>query len=270
MSDAVQSPISYDDEIKIGRAFAADMVNIAPAIANGYVGTTGYLVGGGQFAGLNHIVVADPNVSTDEVAEALALVESFEVPYVLGMPAAVASRVAALMAAHGLEPEHESPVLLLDDPQELAKYRDLPDVSCELVTAANYDAFEAMMVEIFDFPRYIFDLGWPDMFPLKTGRMPIRLAYVEGELAGVAQARVTDHMIGIYNIGVVERFRGRGLGRALTHASIADGLALGGRFAFLGASEMGYPLYKSMGFRDAGHRVGFAAKVASDVPAGND
>ena len=156
--------------------------------------------------------------------------------------------------------------MLLDDSALLANYRDLPDVSCDLVTEANYDDFKAIMIDVFEFPEYIFDLGWPEMFPVRSGRMPIRLAYVDGELAGVAQARVNDEAIGIYNVGVVDRFRGRGLGRALTHASIFDGLSLGGTYAFLGATEMGYPLYKSMGFRDAGARVGFSAKSADSSP----
>jgi ribosomal protein S18 acetylase RimI-like enzyme len=249
-----------EDVFTVGQAFVVDIVTIGPSVASGYIGTTGYLVGGQPYEGLNRISVADPDVSDHEFTEALTFVESFDVPFGVDMPAAAARRFTSVMAARGFEVAHESPVLLLDNPELLAKYRDPPGVSCELVTAANYGAFEAIMGEVFEFPQYIFDHGWPDMFPLKTGRMPIRLAYVDGELAGVAQARVNGDAIGVFNIGVVERFRGRGLGRALTHASIADGIALGGTFALLGATEMGYPLYKSMGFRDAGNRTAFAAK----------
>ena len=56
-------------------------------------------------------------------------------------------------------------------------------------------------------------------------------------------------VVGVYNIAVAPAARGRGLGRAITERVVADGIAAGADAAYLHASDLGRPLYESMGFR---------------------
>jgi ribosomal protein S18 acetylase RimI-like enzyme len=56
-------------------------------------------------------------------------------------------------------------------------------------------------------------------------------------------------MVGVYNLAVVPRARGYGLGRAMTERVMEDGFAAGAETAYLHSSAAGRPLYESMGFR---------------------
>ena len=59
------------------------------------------------------------------------------------------------------------------------------------------------------------------------------------EWAGVA---------GLYNVGTLPEFRGRGLGTLVSLAALEAGRGDGYRWGVLQASAMGEPLYRSMGF----------------------
>jgi ribosomal protein S18 acetylase RimI-like enzyme len=55
--------------------------------------------------------------------------------------------------------------------------------------------------------------------------------------------------VGIYAVGTARDHRRLGYGRAVTWAAIEAGVeAWGGTFAVLQSSEMGVPVYASMGF----------------------
>jgi ribosomal protein S18 acetylase RimI-like enzyme len=70
--------------------------------------------------------------------------------------------------------------------------------------------------------------------------------------APVAAAALFDGagVAGIYNVATVPEARGRGIGRAVTAAAIAEGVRRGLRMAVLGSSEMGFPVYRRLGFRE--------------------
>jgi N-acetylglutamate synthase len=54
--------------------------------------------------------------------------------------------------------------------------------------------------------------------------------------------------VGVFNVGTLEEWRGKGFGRALTTRVIADGYADGAKWSYLQSSPSGLPVYRRLGF----------------------
>jgi ribosomal protein S18 acetylase RimI-like enzyme len=61
---------------------------------------------------------------------------------------------------------------------------------------------------------------------------------------------------GLYGVATVPQARGHGYGRAITIAPLAEALAEGYRYTVLFSSELGFPVYRRLGFRELGCRMG--------------
>ena len=72
---------------------------------------------------------------------------------------------------------------------------------------------------------------------------------------------------GIYNVGTLPGFRNRGIGSAMTWASLQEANERGQELVVLQASEMGYPIYRKMGFKEHFRFAGYVLEPA--VPRGN-
>ena len=71
---------------------------------------------------------------------------------------------------------------------------------------------------------------------------------VDGEPAACGQLLLTDEVAGVYTIAVIERFRRRGIGAAMTRTVLLAGRERGARRGVLQASAMGRSVYEAMGF----------------------
>jgi GNAT superfamily N-acetyltransferase len=77
----------------------------------------------------------------------------------------------------------------------------------------------------------------------------IAVADVDGAPVAAAAAIGSRDTLGIYAVGTLEHARRRGYGRAVTWTAIEAGVAAwGSTRAILQSSEMGIPVYRSMGF----------------------
>jgi ribosomal protein S18 acetylase RimI-like enzyme len=76
------------------------------------------------------------------------------------------------------------------------------------------------------------------------------VASVDGRPVSAAALFVGGGVAGIYNVVTVPEARGKGFGRAVTAEALEEGRRRGLRTAVLGASEMGHPMYRGLGFRD--------------------
>ena len=90
--------------------------------------------------------------------------------------------------------------------------------------------------------------------------VPLRdwIAFLDGVPVAAAALFVGAGVAGIYNVATVPEARGRGIGRAITAAALAEAVRRGQRTAVLGASEMGYPVYRRLGFRDVSRMRSYA------------
>jgi hypothetical protein len=75
------------------------------------------------------------------------------------------------------------------------------------------------------------------------------IAYLDDRPVAIAMTIVSHGVAGIYWVGTVEEARGKGLGAAVTAASVNAGLELGAEIASLQASVMGESIYRAMGFK---------------------
>ena len=129
---------------------------------------------------------------------------------------------------------------------------ELPDgVTLELVR--DPDAFREwldVMGEGFGMPAEIGNAfmafamhGFGDELPTRSF-----LARVDGRPVATALGVLTHDGVSIANVATVLDMRGRGIGRAVTLATMHAGREAGGRIAVLESSEMGLGVYERLGF----------------------
>lgn len=84
------------------------------------------------------------------------------------------------------------------------------------------------------------------------------VGYLDGAPVSGAIAIGSGPTVGVYSVGTLQQARRRGIGRAVTAAAIDAGVgAWGASMAVLQSSEMGLPLYRSMGFVEIARYVQF-------------
>jgi ribosomal protein S18 acetylase RimI-like enzyme len=83
---------------------------------------------------------------------------------------------------------------------------------------------------------------------------PVRVvvAKLDGVPVSSAMAVTIGALAGVYNVATLPEARGRGLGRATTLAVLHDAHARGASMGVLESSEMGFSVYKRIGFRHVG------------------
>ncbi len=191
--------------------------------------------------------VADPDAV---VADAISFMAEHRVPWLMWVREGVddallaAGRRAGLRDAGGPPgmvlpsiggvpvPPDGFEVAIVSDAVSLASFHD--------VGARGYE----MPLEVFQSFITIDAIGGPDVVAV--------IGSVDGTAVSVAFACMSGTTIGIYGVATPTEHRRRGYGEAITWAAIEAGVALGGDHAVLQASDLGAPVYRSMGFVDVG------------------
>jgi len=152
-------------------------------------------------------------------------------------------------------PWHSEP----DQPWMLraAGHIEMPDVEGltidRAVDPAAVLAFERATVEIGGgLPGHYDGAIHPAESTAALSQLHLLIGNVAGEIVATALAAVTDVAVSIQAVSTRKDVRGRGIGGAMTAAAIAVAPDLP---ATLTASDLGYPVYRRLGFRDVGRGI---------------
>jgi GNAT superfamily N-acetyltransferase len=229
--------------------FLASFGTLAESSADGRVQEFGRVfafVTGFPIALFNGCVVAEQS-RPDELRAAVGWVRGHRVPYRVWIAESLVDALGAVADEFRLERDPVPyPNMVLDPVPE-------PPIPAEGVAvmpagpSGGMQDFLDVSVELGlsrELAERVFAPGFvanPDVL-LFTG-------WLEGRPAGTSLAIRSGDVSGVYNVGVVPAARRRGVGTALTWASVGAGRAWECEPVVLQSSEMALPMYEAMGFR---------------------
>jgi GNAT superfamily N-acetyltransferase len=196
--------------------------------------------------------LADPEAAIDEAA---AWYGSLRLPWLLRVRARMDDATERAAEAAGMRYTDELPAMVLQNLAE-APAADGPVRIERVCDAAGAALFSCVCIEAFDMPVHLGAIFTPAL--LDATGVEEYIGYAGEEPVATALLACTGEVAGIYNIGTLAGWRGRGIGEAMTRHAIEQGRRAGCAIASLQASEMGRPVYERMGFRTLSHYRTFA------------
>lgn len=154
------------------------------------------------------------------------------------------------LEARGLAFEQGEPGMALD----LALLPERLDLPSGLSIQAVTDEAGVRLWNQTFVPAYGLPPSWePDclgMMLASLHTMTSYLGFVDGQPVATASLLLAAGVAGIYSIATLPDWRGKGIGAAMTLYPLFEARRLGCRAAVLQSSEMGYPVYRRLGFRE--------------------
>jgi hypothetical protein len=172
------------------------------------------------------------------------------------------ARLEAELGAHGFHPIHREPGMVFL-PGAGRPAPPAPDASILPVTdeagRVEYARIMTRAFALYGAPEASTAEHFARLAALVGPTTQAYLAYRSGRPVAGAVLYMAHGVGGIGWVGTLPEEFGRGYGRAVTWAVIAEGLRRGARFMSLQASPMGEPMYRRMGFTTPTHYRWFLA-----------
>lgn len=198
----------------------------------------------------NRVFVFEPP-APDDISAAAEWMAGQEVPFWVTVPDHLVEAVETV--ASDLGPElslvksgASEPGMVLSSLDEMRSPET--DLSIEVVSdSAKLNTFVTVSSDAFEIPPEIGRHLAPSSM-LEDDGMQLFLGHAEGQPVACGLLAQTDDVAGVYTIGVVEAFRRRGFGEAMTWAVLRAGRDRGCTVGSLQSSELGFSVYEKMGF----------------------
>jgi len=167
----------------------------------------------------------------------------------------------SLLEHYGFErkPEQEQSVMVFQG--KLLEDKLNPAVKVKEISEDEIDLFDRLLITSFEMP-----IEWKEVFDrinLEWMRKGARhyLAYVEGKPVGTTTLISLMKTGGVFNVGTLKEFRGRGIGTTLTLHAVMDSINGGNDFHTLQAEKGGNAerLYRKIGF-EIDHTISYFVK----------
>jgi GNAT superfamily N-acetyltransferase len=187
------------------------------------------------------------------VAEAIRFFGDRDLPWLLWVRDTVSPEILAAGRAAGLHDAGGPPAMgIVPIPRPPA-----PPTELRIEVASTPQALQdhgSMLRDGFGMPQEFVDrLVQPGL--LDNPDVAAFVGRVDGEPVSCSLLAVSGTTAGVYNVATPEAFRGKGYGEALTWAVLAEGARRGCTHGVLQASDVGYPIYRRMGFTELGRYV---------------
>ena len=197
---------------------------------------------------LNGVWVASPEARADVVADLLDQVAATGLPHCLQARPGMAEQLQDQAAARDMKPEDHVPLMVLEDPTDIAAHSATDALLIRELPPAEAPAHARLAAAGFEAPAELFlQLMTPSV--LAAPGVRCYLGEVEGEPVTTAMGLTLGSYVGIFNVATPPAYRRRGYGAAVTARAVADGVAAGANWAWLQSSGAGYHVYNRLGFR---------------------
>lgn len=202
---------------------------------------------GGRVAYCNQaLVVHEPRDPVSALASAVAYFEGLHLPFMLQVPEG--SAVNEVVPGTGLIWTGRVPFMLLDPIDDATWRKAPPELEISPAVAADTSALESLLNETFGMP-----LDSVRTFALGRfiGHEDVQMfvGHIDGTIVTTATSVLSGETAGVFQVGTLEKHRGKGLGNVMTGHAIKAAVERGARISYLQASALGQPVYESMGFK---------------------
>lgn len=184
----------------------------------------------------------------DELSAAVTWLSEREVPFWVTVTEPVVEAVTNHLADLDLVKATEQPGMAMASLDEIPPPDSVAEIAeiAEVTDPDERAEFSTVTASVFGLPQ---DVVEPvDRAALAADDVRLFLGRVDGHPAASGVLIRSGDVAGVYSIGVVEEFRRRGIGEAMSWAVLRAGRDAGCQVGVLQSSEMGYPLYERMGF----------------------
>jgi GNAT superfamily N-acetyltransferase len=196
-------------------------------------------------------VMIEPDTATPEaIADAVSTLRERAVPFVVHLRRRTDDRFVPVAKRLGLElPADHAPMpgMAMPLPARQARVTPALDIRPVVDSVGQEDHILTSAVGFGAPPDLIRPWIGADMW--ERPGVSMYVGYVGDNAVTTGIGIVSGRTIGIYNVATIPSARKRGFGTAITHRIAADGEAAGCDVAALQASDMGRPVYETLGYR---------------------
>lgn len=192
----------------------------------------------------NRVFVFEPPPRAD-VSAAVAWMVERDVPFWVTVSESVVEAIDGHLDDLGLVKIAEQPGMAMASLDGIPPRNSIAEL-VEVTDPDELDDFVPVAASAFETPLAIAEQVYQAALGADEGRL--FLGRVDGHPAACGLLIQSGDVAGVYTIGVVEEFRRKGIGEAMTWELLRNGREDGCQVGVLQSSEMAYPLYVKMGF----------------------
>lgn len=203
---------------------------------------------GVRLGGFNGVWGEVRDVDAAAVARLLDAVRGAGVPYRLQLRQGWGPEVDEVARERGLVRVAGEPLMVLDDDRRLAPALEVDGLALRQLApdqGATHARVAAGGQVVRDEAAYL-SVTSPEV--LRTEGLRCYVGELEGRPVTTALSVTTGDCVAVFSVATLPGHRRRGFGSAVTSRAVLDGFDAGARWAWLSASEAGFPVYRDMGF----------------------
>lgn len=182
----------------------------------------------------------------EDLEAAVAWMRGRDVPFQVTVVESASGVIEDLAGDLGLVAVGEMPGMAVDPLDEVAPRPAAAEVS-EVTDSDGLEDFAGAFASAFGVSHEVARSLHPPSL-LTDDELRLLVGRVSGRPVACGMLSRTGDVAGVYTVGVIEGFRRRGIGEAVTRAVLRTGHEAGCAVGVLQASEVGYRIYERLGF----------------------